>query len=83
MDEAERCGQTAIKLAPKDFYPYNLLGAVYFQRGDPEEGDKYFQVASACDFIVTYDKRDFEGAEQFGMHIVTAKEFLQEIGELP
>ena len=45
LDEAERCGQTAIKLAPKDFYPYNLLGAVYFQRGDPEEGDKYFQVA--------------------------------------
>ena len=51
---------------------------------DPKD-DMVFELAvtAACDFIVTYDKRDFEGAEQFGIHVVTAKEFLQEIGELP
>ena len=40
-------------------------------------------VAATCDFIVTYNKHDFEGVEQFGLRIVTAKEFLQGIGELP
>jgi len=40
-------------------------------------------VTATCDFIVTYNKHDFEGAEQFGIRIVTAKEFLQGIGELP
>jgi len=40
-------------------------------------------VTAACDFIVTYNKHDFEGAERFGIQVVTAKEFLQEIGELP
>ena len=40
-------------------------------------------VTANCDYIVTYNKHDFEGVEQFGIHAVTAKEFLQEIGELP
>jgi putative PIN family toxin of toxin-antitoxin system len=40
-------------------------------------------VSAGCDFIVTYNQRDFEGAEQFGIGIITPKEFLQEIGELP
>ncbi|MGH2594303.1 MAG: putative toxin-antitoxin system toxin component, PIN family [Anaerolineae bacterium] len=40
-------------------------------------------VSAACDFIVTYNKHDFEGAEQFGIQVVTAQEFLREIGELP
>lgn len=40
-------------------------------------------VAASCDFIVTYNKRDFQGAERFGLRVVTSKEFLQEIGELP
>jgi len=40
-------------------------------------------VTAACDFIVTYNKADFEGVAQFGIQVVTAKEFLQEIGELP
>lgn len=45
MDEAEKCGLKAIKLAPDDFHPYNLLAAVYYQRGLPEEGEKYFERA--------------------------------------
>jgi putative PIN family toxin of toxin-antitoxin system len=50
---------------------------------DPKD-DMVLEVAvtSHCDFIITYNQRDFQGAEQFGIRIVTAKEFLQEIGEL-
>lgn len=40
-------------------------------------------VSARCDFIVTHNQRDFKGAEQFGIGIITPKEFLQKIGELP
>jgi len=40
-------------------------------------------VAADCDFIVTFNKRDFHGADRFGLRVVTPKEFLVEIGELP
>ena len=39
-------------------------------------------VVANCDLIVTYNKDDFQGAERFGLEVVTAKEFLQKIGEL-
>lgn len=39
-------------------------------------------VASRCDYIVTYNEKDFEGVkEQFGISIVTPDEFLRQIGE--
>ena len=40
-------------------------------------------VSSRCEAIVTYNKRDFEGSEKFGIEILTAREFLKKIGELP
>ncbi len=40
-------------------------------------------VSAGCEIIVTYNQSDFEGAEQFGIRILTAQEFLREIGELP
>lgn len=40
-------------------------------------------VSAGCDFIVTYNQRDFEGVEQFGIGAITPKEFLLKIGELP
>lgn len=40
-------------------------------------------VSGNCDFIVTYNKRDFIGIEQFGIKAITAKEFLQVIGDIP
>jgi predicted nucleic acid-binding protein len=40
-------------------------------------------VSAGCEVIVTYNKNDFERAEQFGIRILTAQEFLREIGELP
>lgn len=39
-------------------------------------------VTANCDFIVTYNKRDFDGVECFGLGVVTPKEFLERIGEL-
>lgn len=39
-------------------------------------------VSAGCDTIVTYNKKDFIGVEEFGIRVKTAKEFLQEIGEI-
>jgi putative PIN family toxin of toxin-antitoxin system len=39
-------------------------------------------VAAGCTYIVTFNVRDFAGAELFGIKIVTPREFLVEIGEL-
>jgi predicted nucleic acid-binding protein len=39
-------------------------------------------VAANCSAIVTYNKRDFRGAEEFGLRVLTPREFLQEIGGL-
>jgi putative PIN family toxin of toxin-antitoxin system len=39
-------------------------------------------VAARCSHIVTYNQKDFGGAERFGLKVVTPKEFLQEIGEI-
>ena len=38
-------------------------------------------VESESDYIITYNKRDFEGIEKFGIRIITPKEFLKVIGE--
>jgi putative PIN family toxin of toxin-antitoxin system len=40
-------------------------------------------VAGGCDFIVTFNGRDFRGARDFGIQVVTPREFLHAIGELP
>ena len=39
-------------------------------------------VAGGCEAIVTFNKRDFAGAERFGIRVVSPREFLAEIGEL-
>ena len=39
-------------------------------------------VAGGCDGIVTFNRRDFAGAEQFGVRVMGPREFLLEIGEL-
>lgn len=38
-------------------------------------------VKAACDFIVTYNKRDFKGVARFGLEVVTPKEFLDILTE--
>ncbi len=39
-------------------------------------------VSASCKIIVTYNKGDFAGVEKFGIRVMTAQEFLREIGEL-
>jgi predicted nucleic acid-binding protein len=36
-------------------------------------------VRANCQYIVTYNIRDFTGVNQFGIHAVTAREFLKTI----
>jgi putative PIN family toxin of toxin-antitoxin system len=40
-------------------------------------------VESRADFLVTFNTRDFAGADQFGIRVVTPRKFLAIIGELP
>jgi predicted nucleic acid-binding protein len=40
-------------------------------------------VEARCRYLVTFNVRDFTGAEQFGIEVVTPKQFLQIIGEIP
>ncbi|MDZ7806268.1 MAG: putative toxin-antitoxin system toxin component, PIN family [Gracilimonas sp.] len=51
---------------------------------DPED-DLILELAvrANCKYIVTYNKADFQGVEQFDIKVITAKEFLQIIKELP
>lgn len=39
-------------------------------------------VAGGCEAIVTFNKRDFTGAERFGIRVLSPREFLVQIGEL-
>jgi putative PIN family toxin of toxin-antitoxin system len=39
-------------------------------------------MAARCDYIVTYNQRDFSGADKFGICVIDARMFLHEIGEL-
>ena len=39
-------------------------------------------VESGCDYIVTFNGKDFVGADQFGVSVIPPKEFLRIIGEL-
>lgn len=40
-------------------------------------------VSADCDYIVTYNQKDFQGIDDFGMRVINAREFLKKIGELP
>ncbi len=54
-----------------------------FLRDPKDEMVLELAVAAGCQYIVTFNEKDFRGAEQFGVKIVTPKEFLQRIGQLP
>lgn len=45
LDEAMKNAEEALQLQPKSYYPCNLLGAILYQQGFPEEGDEYFRKA--------------------------------------
>ncbi|NKQ37742.1 MAG: putative toxin-antitoxin system toxin component, PIN family [Chloroflexi bacterium] len=54
-----------------------------FLRDPKDEMVLELAVAAGCQYIVTFNEKDFKGVEQFGLEIVTPKEFLQRIGQLP
>lgn len=37
-------------------------------------------VKAQCDYLVTFNTRDFQGIEQFGVVVLTPKDFLKELG---
>ncbi len=37
-------------------------------------------VQAGCDYIVTFNQKDFAGSDQFGVGVLTPREFLQKIG---
>jgi hypothetical protein len=37
-------------------------------------------VSAGCDYIVTHNKRDFAGSEQFSVRAITPREFLLQLG---
>lgn len=50
---------------------------------DPKD-DMVLELAlsGGCEIIITYNVKDFDGVEEFGLRVMTAKEFLEHIGEL-
>jgi predicted nucleic acid-binding protein len=40
-------------------------------------------VESRADFLLTFNTRDFAGAERFGIRVISPREFLAIIGEAP
>ncbi|MDR0513827.1 MAG: putative toxin-antitoxin system toxin component, PIN family [Coriobacteriaceae bacterium] len=50
---------------------------------DPEDEHVLeLAVASNSRYIISYNKRDFAGSEQFGIPVLTPQEFLRELGEI-
>ncbi len=39
-------------------------------------------VTARCDYIITYNLRDFRGIEKFGVHAITPAELLAQLGDL-
>jgi putative PIN family toxin of toxin-antitoxin system len=42
----------------------------------------YLAVESQADYIITYNQKDLQPANKFGIKVVTPKQFLQEVGEI-
>jgi predicted nucleic acid-binding protein len=51
----------------------------------PDEKDEMvleLAVAAQCDYIITYNRKDFQGVEQFGIEVLDPRTFLQQLGVL-
>jgi len=64
----------------------NRYSVFYLLRPWLRDADDDFMLelafSSSADYIVTYNTRDFERAEKFGVSKMTPKEFLKKIGEI-
>jgi putative PIN family toxin of toxin-antitoxin system len=49
---------------------------------DPKD-DMFLELAveSGCDYIITFNKKDFKGIDKFNLKTLTPKDFLRKIGE--
>jgi len=45
LDEAESCAVQAMECQPESYQPYTLMGAIYYNRGEYSEGQKWFEMA--------------------------------------
>ena len=45
LEEAEEGAWEAHRFNPSGHHPFNLLGGIYYSKGSPEQGDKYFDEA--------------------------------------
>ena len=45
LDDARKCATQAMECQPNSHQPYTLLGAICYDRGEYEEGDKWFVMA--------------------------------------
>jgi putative PIN family toxin of toxin-antitoxin system len=60
------------------FYLWRLLSK------DPNDAFLFeLAVRAGADFLITYNKQDFPAAASFGIELVTPKEFLEFLGDLP
>jgi tetratricopeptide (TPR) repeat protein len=61
LADAEDCARKALAVNPDNTrHAYYLLGAIYYQRGNPEDGDKCFQKAG-----ISPDERDRQVRDAF------------------
>ncbi|BAY97725.1 PilT protein domain protein [Tolypothrix tenuis PCC 7101] len=64
----------------------NLCSIFYIWRPSARDPDDDFLIDLAvecqADFIITYNQKDLQAAQQFGIRLVSPKEFLQIVGEI-
>lgn len=51
----------------------------------PDPNDDFIlelAVESGCDFIVTFNVKDFAGTEKFGIEVITPQELLRKLGDI-
>lgn len=47
LEGAKKDGFEAVNASPQSFHPHNLLGAIFYQMGQPGLGDQHFEAAEA------------------------------------
>lgn len=58
LEGAKADGHGAVKINSQSFHPHNLLGAVYYQAGEPQLGDKHFEIAISLG--ASREEQDYE-----------------------
>ncbi|MDY6937579.1 MAG: hypothetical protein SWY16_07920 [Cyanobacteriota bacterium] len=46
LDESENCAMQAMECQPENHQPYTLMGAICYDRGEYESGDRWFSMAA-------------------------------------